>query len=220
MKSLKKEVLNPYIGFIMGIIIFILIYGIRIINPFYVDWLMGRGDLSQHYLGWEFYRRDIWHFPIGLTEKLAYPIKTSVIFTDSIPLLAVIFKLFRKILPEYFQYFGIWGLLSFGLQGYFSTKIFNALRVNRYITFIGNLFIIVSPILLYRMFMHTSLAAHWLILCCFYLLLRHNRDYKNVKFTSLAWGGYRIYGSGDTYIFCPNVFFLFNGLYGIKHLQG
>ncbi len=69
------------------------------------------GDPSQHYLGWEFYRRSDWFFPLGLTDQLAYPLKTSVIYTDSIPLFAVFFKLFRHILPAQFQYFGIWGVV-------------------------------------------------------------------------------------------------------------
>lgn len=180
--------ISPNIGFIMGIIIFMLIYGIRILDPFYVDWLLGRGDLSQHYFGWEFYRRSPCSFPIGMTDRLAYPIRTSVVFTDSIPLFAVLFKIFSKILPEYFQYFGLWGILCFGLQGFFSTKIFNILNRNWICTLIGNVFIIVSPVLIFRMFMHTSLGAQWLILLCFYLLLKHEKDYKKIKIITIYWG--------------------------------
>lgn len=74
----------PIIGFLLGVILFVMIYGVRILNPCFVDWLFGHGDLSQHYLGWEFYRKADWHFPIGMTDNLAYPIQTSIIFTDSI----------------------------------------------------------------------------------------------------------------------------------------
>lgn len=82
----------------MGAIAFIAIYGVKILNPTYVDWLLGWGDLSQHYLGWELFRMGDWKFPLGLTDMAAYPLETSVIFTDSIP----IFALFLKYLKTYF----------------------------------------------------------------------------------------------------------------------
>jgi hypothetical protein len=110
------------IGVALGIISFVIIYGIKVINPLYTDWLLGNGDLSQHYLGWEFFRKCEWIFPIGMTNKLAYPTETSVIFTDSIPVFAVIFKLFRSILPDRFQYFGIWGGHVFCLARFILNK--------------------------------------------------------------------------------------------------
>ncbi len=47
---------------IMGIVAFIAIYGINVLNPVYDDWLLGRGDLTQHYLGWCFTGAAIGHF--------------------------------------------------------------------------------------------------------------------------------------------------------------
>ena len=91
----------------IGAFVFITIYGTKILNPCYTDWLMSGGDLSQHYLGWKMYRNGDWTFPIGLTDQLAYPYYTSVIFTDSIPIFAVFFKL----LSPFQQIFSI---LDFG----------------------------------------------------------------------------------------------------------
>ena len=94
-------------GAILGAIFFIIIYGFCVLDPTYDEWLLGKGDLTQHYLGWCFYRRSEWTFPVGLTNQLAYPTYTSVIFTDSIPVFAVFFKLLSPLLPETFQYFGL-----------------------------------------------------------------------------------------------------------------
>ena len=44
----------------IGIVVFIALYGVDVLNPFYDDWLLGKGDLTQHYLGWCFYRRGEW----------------------------------------------------------------------------------------------------------------------------------------------------------------
>ena len=180
--------LSPVIGLLTGFLIFIIIYGVRVLNPVYVDWLLGKGDLSQHYLGWEFYRRDVWRFPIGMTNRLAYPIETSVVFTDSIPILAVMFKIFKGILPQYFQYFGLWGILCFGLQGYFSTKIFNLWGLDYRCSFVGNIFIITAPVMIHRMYIHSSLGGQWIILIAIYLFFMHDNQFEHDKMEIWHWG--------------------------------
>ena len=110
-------------GMAVGIAAFLCIYGVHVLDVTYTDWLLGGGDLTQHYLGWCFFRDSAWTFPIGLTDRMSWPYEVSVIYTDSVPLLAVFFKLFRGILPERFQYFGLWGLICFMLQGAFGSLL-------------------------------------------------------------------------------------------------
>ena len=173
---------------LLGGIAFALIYGIKILNPLYTDWLLTGGDPSQHYLGWEFFRRSDWYFPFGLTDQLAYPLKTSVIYTDSIPIFAVFFKLFRSILPRQFQYFGIWGLLCFVLQGYYAAKILGERSSSKTVILVGSVFFIVSPIMVFRMDYHTALAAHWLILLAIYFYSKHEKEYRDIFKPVMQWG--------------------------------
>ena len=173
---------------LLGGIAFALIYGIKILNPLYTDWLLTGGDPSQHYLGWEFFRRSDWYFPFGLTDQLAYPLKTSVIYTDSIPIFAVFFKLFRSILPRQFQYFGIWGLLCFVLQGYYAAKILGERSSSKTVILVGSVFFIVSPIMVFRMYYHTALAAHWLILLAIYFYSKHEKEYRDIFRPVMQWG--------------------------------
>ena len=112
-------------GMLLGALCFLVIYGFRVLNPVYDDWLMSGGDLTQHYLGWRFFRESEWLFPIGLMNTIAWPNEVAVIFTDSIPGMAVICKLLSPILPETFQYFGLWGILCFMLQGGFAAVLLN-----------------------------------------------------------------------------------------------
>lgn len=173
---------------LLGGIAFVLIYGVKILNPLYTDWLLTGGDPSQHYLGWEFFRRSDWYFPLGLTDQLAYPLKTSVIYTDSIPIFAVFFKLFRSILPRQFQYFGIWGLLCFVLQGYYAAKILGERSSSKTVILAGSVFFIVSPIMIFRMYYHTALAAHWLILLAIYFYSKHEKEYRDIFRPVMQWG--------------------------------
>ena len=186
-KTVKKININ-IVAALLGGIAFALIYGIKILNPLYTDWLLTGGDPSQHYLGWEFFRRSDWYFPLGLTDQLAYPLKTSVIYTDSIPIFAVFFKLFRSILPRQFQYFGIWGLLCFVLQGYYAAKILGERSSSKTVILAGSVFFIVSPIMVFRMYYHTALAAHWLILLAIYFYFKHEKEYRDIFKPVMQWG--------------------------------
>lgn len=173
---------------LLGAICFIAVYGIRVLNPLYDDWLLNRGDLTQHYLGWCFFRQSAWTFPFGLTDRLAYPDYSSVIYTDSIPLFAVFFKVLSPVLPETFQYFGWWGLGCFMLQGLFAAKILDTLRVGKLQALVGSILFILSPIVIEKMFRHTALGGHWMILLTIYLFVCHKKIYRNVRKTALYWG--------------------------------
>lgn len=45
---------------LLSAIVFCMIYGVRVLNPVYTDWLLTGGDLSQHYIGWKAYRSSDW----------------------------------------------------------------------------------------------------------------------------------------------------------------
>lgn len=145
-------------------LIYIFIYGIRILNPLYVDWLLAGGDLTQHYIGWKAFRFADWTFPLGLHNVLSYPREVSVIFTDSIPLFAVFFKLFSRLLPQDFQYFGVWGIMCFSLQAMFTVKILRKYTNSKtFLTFAG-IIAVVAPVMIWRMYVHTALAGQWIII--------------------------------------------------------
>ncbi|MCI8620626.1 MAG: hypothetical protein HFJ50_02100 [Clostridia bacterium] len=104
----------------IGMLVFVFVYGFDVLNVTNDEWLYNAEDLKQHYYGWVFFRNADWTFPIGLFDTLSYPNYASIIFTDSVPLFAIFFKVISGILPETFQYFGIFGLLCYILQGIFA----------------------------------------------------------------------------------------------------
>lgn len=105
--------------------------------------------------------------PIATTDHLIHPTPVSVLYTDSIPLLGIFFRMISAILPKSFQYFGLWGLLCFMLNGATAAVMLRSFSSSKRFCAIGSLFFILSPCVLFRMFGHTSLAAHWLILAAF-----------------------------------------------------
>ncbi|MGA1227593.1 MAG: DUF6311 domain-containing protein, partial [Tamlana sp.] len=93
---------NKYflLSFVLIIVLFHLSYGISIVIPANINWLMSvYHDWGQHYLGWVYFLDEPWHFPIGYIENFNYPAGTNIGYTDSIPLLAIFFKIFSFLLP-------------------------------------------------------------------------------------------------------------------------
>lgn len=183
----NKEVL---ICALLGAAVFIFIYGVHVLNPCYTDWLLTSedGDLTQHYLGWKFYRHAPWRFPFGMIDTMAYPNETSVIFTDSIPLFAFIFKIFRFLLPVRFQYFGWFGLLCFMLQGGIGAKLVKRYVDSAFGVTAGGMFFVLSPVFIDRMYWMTALAGHFLCLLGLMFVVYYEPVYKNVKKAVIGWG--------------------------------
>ena len=143
------------------------------------SWLIN-GDLAQYQIGWKFYREDIWRFPLGLNPNYGITNSSSIIYSDSIPLFAVFFKIFRRFLSEEFQYFSFWIFICIYLQAIFSFKIIYYFTKNTPYSLVSSLFFIFSTILIYRSGIHLSLTAHWLILSYFYAQISavNNKDLK------------------------------------------
>lgn len=162
--------------------IFNYIYEFKFVNPKNIEWIWSAIDLSQHYLGWLAFRKEKISFPFGMTTSLTYPYKTSLIFTDSIPIFAFFFKLIDFILPINFQYIGLWGYLSYTLQGVFAGKILNLFFTNKPHIIICSFFFVISPVFIQRMFIHSALASHWILLFSFYIYLNDSFKYKDYCF--------------------------------------
>ena len=182
----NSEYLIFIIAFLLGMVIFTLIYGIKILNPQYDAWLINGEDITQHYVGWLFYRDTPWQFPFGMIDGLATPDKVSVIYMDCIPIMALFFKLLSPILPDTFQYFGIWGIISFGLMGGFSSILLKKFIKRDYIAVIASTFFVMSPYVLQRMYTHTALAGQWIIIFAMMLWL-HDTFKNKYKKKILVW---------------------------------
>ena len=168
----QKKIPIQLVGLGLGGFVFFLIYGSKILDTSYINWIMGGNDLTQHYLGWHFFRSEHWSFPIGKISSWYYPQGTSVIYTDSIPIFALLFKVISPLLPSTFQYQGLWIFISYLLLGFFSALLLKQISKNPICTILGVMFFLLNPIILYRLgppHGHESLTSHWIILASIYL---------------------------------------------------
>ena len=164
--------INLVIPCIIGIVCFGFVFGFDKLSPSNNAWLMEE-DWAQQYLGWEFYRKAPWQFPIGKISTFFSPLGTNICYTDSAPLFSIIFKLFNFLLPmDYFQITGVWFLVCWVLMAYFSNKVLLEIGVKEsYYRFLAVLLLTCAPVLLTRIH-HATLCAQWLILSAVWNYLR------------------------------------------------
>ncbi|MBQ6343831.1 MAG: hypothetical protein IJI41_11955 [Anaerolineaceae bacterium] len=159
-------------GCISSLIIILLVFSPQNVDPLNIDWVTnGGGDNLQHYLGWRHFRNSTWNRYLLFMKNLNFPIGTSVIVTDSNPLFCLIFKLLKNLIPERFQFNGIWITLSYLLIGCFSSLIGWKITKKISLTIVSVIISILNPVVLQRALIHDSLTAHWLILAAIYLML-------------------------------------------------
>ena len=193
---------------LLGALCFILIYGVRILNPGHDSWLLTGGDISQHYIGWEGFRSGAWTFPIGLSDRLTYPTPISVIFTDSIPLLAVLCKLLSPILPARFQYWGLWGLAGFMLTSLTSVQLLKKHAPHPAYALLASLFFTISPTILQRLYGHESLGGgQWLVIASLLPIVYHEERYHSTKRAAFFWGTLAFLSVGIHIYFAVTCFF-------------
>jgi hypothetical protein len=180
---------TPFIPLLFGSVFFYLIVGFGPLNPENLSWIFGRFDPPQHYLGWVFYRYSPWSFPIGLNPNFGMDISSSIVYTDSIPIMAIFFKLLSPILPQVFQYFGIWLLLCFLLQAWFAWKIISLISSHFWVIFFGTGLLFFSPPMFWRLYTpsgtQAALVAHFFILAALFLLLRKSQKRRIFYSTTL-----------------------------------
>ena len=149
--------------------------------PTHTNWLFNvRGanvDASANYLGWEFFRQSpLLQWPITRITNLGPNQGSSVAMTDSLPLLAIIFKPILYWFHSPFQYFGLWIFFCFFMQAYFSTKLLTLWIKDRSIVFFGTFMFTLAPPFLDRMRFHLPLAAHFVIVASIFLYFREKNS--------------------------------------------
>jgi len=172
---------------ILGVISFVFVVGWPFLNPTNI-YSFSQSDPNQHHLGWEFFRWSPWTFPIGLNPNFGLNPASTIVFSDSIPLFAIAFKTISTLLPEHFQYLGLWTLICFCLQSIFAWKLINLFSNNILFKFTASFFISLAPIFLVRIGLHTSLLSHFLILNAIYLNFQKDKKSSNLNWTLLLTG--------------------------------
>ena len=184
MKAFGNKLVENLSLLLLGVLAFFIIVGPRVLYPANIAWLE-TGDPAQHYLGWLFFRNSEWSFPIGLNPTYGLEFGSAIVFSDSMPLFAFLFKPFGSLLPEPFQYSGIWLLACFILQAWFGCKLTGLLSDRIPIRVFSTGLFVFAPPMIWRLHGHLSQVGHFVILAALYLVLHPRLERRTVAWAPL-----------------------------------
>lgn len=141
-------------------------YGATLL-PTHITWML-RYDWAAALWGFSFFRNADWAFPLGNTPDLFYPLGTSIGFTDACPWMALFFKLLSPILPQDFQYFGLWFWLCYVLQAVVGERITARFTDDPLRRALGGCLFALTPLLPAR-HAHAALSALFFVTAGVYL---------------------------------------------------
>ena len=166
-----RDALAVTAAVLLGAAAFFLYCGWWVLIPTNIAWL-DFADRAMHQLGWMFYRDAPWGIPPGRSPLLGIELSSSIALVDGLPLFAIPFKLIEHWLPQPFQYWGYWLLLSYILQSVFAWRIARELGARRAAALLAAAFVLITPAFLFRVPMHMALSGHWTILAALFLYVR------------------------------------------------
>ncbi|MGQ0506712.1 MAG: DUF6311 domain-containing protein, partial [Myxococcaceae bacterium] len=164
----------PLVAAIAGGVWFLLRGGWAVLNPYRVTWMLA-GDWAMNLFGWLYYE-PCWSLPLGRAPGLLHPVGSSLAAADAIPLMGVLVgPTLSGDAPT--QYFGLWLLLCYALQGFFGALLTSTLTDDKRLQALGGVFFAVSPVLAHRIG-HLALCGQWLLIAAIWLALRQGEEPK------------------------------------------
>lgn len=163
----RSDLAGVFFAVIAGFLVCWYLFGLDILWIYNWGWMLSKGDYPSFFLGWDIWRQSPWQFPMWF-YSFSPPVGFGPVYTDSIPLAALLGKLFSVVIPGRWQYFGLWLYLCFMLQGYWGYRLaalFTPSMINRMQVV---LLLLLAPPLVYR-HCHLSLCCHWLLLLLLWL---------------------------------------------------
>lgn len=129
-------------------------------------------DDAAHVIGQRYFIRDAWRWPLLVVPRLEAPDGVNIALTDSIPLAALVLKLFRNWLPDGFTVTAGWIAIAFALQPLAAVFALRGAGERRLVPALAISVISLSmPTLLVRMG-HDALCSHFLLLTAIGLYFR------------------------------------------------
>lgn len=159
----------------LGLALFLWRFDPAIVAPRNVDRLLAAGgDPAMNALGWEYFRSEPWSWPPGRCERYGAPFGSSIGLVDGIPLLGLPGKLLGGGRTAPWQYFGLWLLAAYLLQGFVSWLAVGLVLHNPVPRLLATALLLLTPSFLTRTG-HAALSAHWLVLLALVLYGRRAR---------------------------------------------
>lgn len=149
---------------LIGAASFLLLVGAGPLDGTHAVWSNPPNDMPQMLAGFEALFREPWRFPPTVSTSLVRPIPVSIVFTDSIPWLALLLKA-AGLGTDVVNPLALFLLASHVLQAVAMVALLRASGVRRSAVLLaGAALALLLPAWIYRQVGHVALSGHWLIL--------------------------------------------------------
>ncbi len=142
----------------------------RVVDPTNIGWLLDGEDRGQNAAGLTAYLRAPPAWPSTRQALLSAPEGTTLLLTDSNPLVGLLLRPVAAFLPAGLQFTGLWLLACVVLQAMFAWKLLRSYASDDLAAALGTLLLAAAPVLINRVG-HPNLCAHWLILWALWVYL-------------------------------------------------
>ena len=149
MKTVGVHVIGGLIGLTLGFVVL----GPELILGHRAEVLSATGDGAVGLAGFRYFVADTWQFPVLKTTRLAHPDGIAIVYTDSIPLLALVAKLARPLGVAAETWWGAWFGAVFVGQAVATVFTLRAWRVTSVVVqWLGAALLCLFPAMLLRIF--------------------------------------------------------------------
>ena len=154
----KSRILGDALAAVCGVVFFGLSVGFEKIDPRNLNWLTF-GDQRAQLLGWWFFADDRWRWPLGANPRYGWEQMNSIVFTDSIPGLAFIFKLLNLQVFNSGQYFGVSLLLGSIALFVGARRLFSTFGLGFWPAICGTLLLCTTPLFWWMQRWYVALSS-------------------------------------------------------------
>ncbi|HEY0232454.1 MAG TPA: DUF6311 domain-containing protein [Dokdonella sp.] len=152
------------------------------------DYVLGRGpywqvlfgDVAKGEIGWFYYARDTWQFPLFATSAYHTPEGSSMVLSDSLPLFALPAKLLYRIAWPVGSappiYSGLWVALCLVLQAVAASRVLRVLGVVGWMAHLAGIVLFCYLPIVFLRFGQTALMGQFVILLALEGYLRAKRS--------------------------------------------
>ena len=127
-------------------------------------WQRLSGDPATAQIGWLYYARDAWRWPVFFADNFHAPEGANIYLTDSLPLLALPAKLVYKATGWLPTYTGAWVALCFFLQVVFASRLLTAIGVRAWLPHLAGVVLLSYMPAFFLRLGHMTLMAHFFLL--------------------------------------------------------
>jgi hypothetical protein len=171
----------------IGLAVIAWTFGPQVLPPSHTGWMLAGTigpDPVQYWLGYTVFKAAPWSWPPGLNPDWGLEVGSSIFYSDSIPLLAFLFKALHPV-ADVAQYWGLWLFACGALQAVVAWKLVGLVTPHPLPRLAAAALFALSPTMLNRLGGHFALGAHFLLLAGLYLNLTRAAPWRRL----LQWAG-------------------------------